>query len=225
MFLIKLLKFITIIALCAAIAWFIYEPGFEPAITCIIILAAIIKLYWDGVRQEAAPQGQQATVNNHNDFQNTEQQTAGNNVSTPESNESSGAYPGGSFTSSDFSGMDMAGYISKKANYQGARFTGANLAGAHLKGSNFENADFKGANLSRAYLKGANLKGANLDDADLSGAFLVKANLRGASIKNTRLAGANMKKTIMPGPTTGKTAKPDVEKAGNKAPPQDASGN
>ena len=203
----KLLKLITIIALCAAIAWFVFEPGFEPAITFIVILAAILKLYWDDVRQI----GQAGQGGAHKRSAETPQEDG-----TPPDDGSESvmpgtigsAYPGGSFSGSDYSGMDMSGYISKKADYRGASFAGANLAGAHLKGSNFENADFRGANLSRANLKGANLRGANLDDADLSGAVLIKANLLGASIKNTRLAGANMKKTIMPGPVPGRTGRP-----------------
>lgn len=219
MLLTKLLKLITIIALCAAIAWFIYEPGFEPVITFIVILAAMLKLHWDEVKHGLAPAGRPVALKHAAESQEGKEKLSDESAMTAVSSENTSSYSGGSFTGSDFSGMDMAGYIAKKADYRGARFTGANLAGAHLKGSNFENADFKGANLSQANLKGANLKGANLDDADLTRAILIKANLRGASIKNTKLAGANMKKTKMPGPVPVSASGPETEKVTTAAQP------
>ena len=200
MFLSNLLKLITIIALCAAIAWFVFEPGFEPAITFIVILAAILKLYWDEIKHGRVQTDNPGVPKNIAVEPEAKEGHSNESAKITNTSASRSTYPGGSFTGTDFSGKDMTGYISKKADYRGARFAGTNLSGAHLKGSNFENADFRGANLSKANLKGANLRCANLDDADLSGAFLVKANLLGASIKNTRLAGANLKKTIMPSP-------------------------
>lgn len=207
--LLTILKAITIIALFAAIAWFIFEPGFEPAITSIVILAAIVKLYWNGVGREAMPY----PGTPHSVLRGGEGQDASDGA--PQSHTVaaptySGAYPGGSYEGSNFARANLEGFQSKKADYRGANFEKANLKGAHFKGSNFENANFKGANLSGVNFKEANLKGANLDDADLSGAFLVKANLLGASVSNTNFAGANTKKTIMPGPASVQTPAADA---------------
>lgn len=196
------LKIITIIALIAAAMWFIFEPGFEPAITAIVIIAAIMKLYWNEMKERPTDSGlistDQVTINSTADVPAAQNRTADGIVSGP----ASVFYPGGSYTGSDFSGADLVGFISKKADYRGANFAGANLQGAHLKGSNFENANFEGANLSRVNFKEANLKGTNLDGADLSGASLIKADMTGASIRNTKFAGANTKKTTMPGPVS-----------------------
>ncbi|MEN8133298.1 MAG: pentapeptide repeat-containing protein [Pseudomonadota bacterium] len=196
------LKIITIIALIAAIIWFIFEPGFEPTITTIVIIAAIMKLYWNEMKGEPIASGLIATdstkINSTGDVLPAQNGAAdGLALGT-----ASMSYSGGNYIGSDFSGADLVGFRSKKADYRGANFAGANLQGAHLKGSNFENANFEGANLSKANFKEANLKGANLNGADLCGAVLIKADLTGASIKNTKFAGANTKKAIMPGPVS-----------------------
>ena len=188
-----ILKTITIVALLAAILWFIFEPGFEPAITSIVILAAIVKLYWnDVVREMWSSPGLQYGFHRGDDMKvATAGESQGHITADPN-------YPGGVYEGANFAGSNLEGFQSKKADYRGANFENANLKGAHFKGSNFENANFKGADLSGVNFKNAILKGAILDDADLSGAFLVKANLLGASINNTKFAGANTKKTIMP---------------------------
>ncbi len=124
------IKLITIIALSAAIAWFIFEPGFEPAITSIIILAAILKLYWEEVKQGLARTANPSALKPASGSPVGKEALSGDSVSTTIARENTGAYPGGSFTGSDFSGMDMAGYVSKNADYRGVRFVGANLAGA-----------------------------------------------------------------------------------------------
>jgi uncharacterized protein YjbI with pentapeptide repeats len=198
--LLKFLKIITIVALIVAIVWFVFEPGFEPAITAIVILAAILKLYWNEVKEEVSALSMARTSHVQKNDTAGQSFLHNNALANTGTEDTVSVYPGGSYIGSDFSGLDLKGMISKKADYRGACFAGANLQGAHFKGSNFENADLKGADLRQANLKEANLRGANLDDADLSGAFLVKADLSGASIKNTILAGANLKKTIMPGP-------------------------
>jgi hypothetical protein len=202
--LLKFLKIITLVALIVAVVWFVSEPGFEPAITAIVILAAIVKLYWNEV------QGESSVLSMVRSRQVQENDPVGQHPSQGNAQPNTGTeltasvYPGGNYVGSDFSGLDLRGMISKKADYSGANFANANLQGAHFKGSNFENADFKGANLRQANLKEANLRAANLDGADLSEAFLVKADLSSASIKNTIFAGANLKKTIMPGPVRNK---------------------
>ncbi len=212
MMLLTILKTITIIALFAAIVWFVFEPGFEPAITSIVILAAIVKLYWNGVRLGATPYpaARQRVLTARGEGQDASAFAAqAQAVATP-------SYPGGSYEGSNFAGANLEGFQSKKADFRGANFANANLKGAHFKGSNFENANFKGAILSGVNFKEANLKGANLDDADLSGAFLVKANLLGASVNNTNFAGANTKKTIMPGPASGQPPSRDARHGSGK---------
>lgn len=50
-------KILSVIALIASIAWFIYYPGFEPGLTIIVSLSALISEFLIEKRKE--PRGQQ----------------------------------------------------------------------------------------------------------------------------------------------------------------------
>lgn len=48
-----ILKFLTGLALLASAAWMMYDPGFEPAITCLLLISSLIAFFVKDRRSNA----------------------------------------------------------------------------------------------------------------------------------------------------------------------------
>ena len=120
-------------------------------------------------------------------------------------------------SSSNLTGVFLAGVDLREAILMKAKLSGAFLSRADFRGANLFEADLSAANLEDADLGGANLSAANLSFADLSDADLSDADLNDADLNSANLSGANLSGVDLGGVLNLKSSQFDENTCGNSS--------